>query len=91
MPDPDAEFMKHTPAKHWIYFEDTAIDDVSTTDAMASARAWPEPLQHGNAWILVSAFGGRAYGELSYTLDRDDHVLLIGRLLSQCHQRLILG
>src|SRR6516225_5448657 len=44
-------------------------------------RKKPRP-RHGNAWILVSAFGGRTYSELSYTLDRDDHVLLIGRLLS---------
>jgi len=26
-----------------------------------------------------------------HTIDRDDHVLFIGRILAQCHQRLILG
>jgi len=96
----DAEQLCDDPAMRYIVGERARSSTAAFTSQMG--RFETDILTQGVKLQALREQPGRRIDQVSgrviarffcglHTIDRDDHVLFIGRILAQCHQRLILG
>jgi len=96
----DAEQLCDDPAMRYIVGERARSSTAAFTSQMG--RFETDILTQGVKLQALRQQPGRWIDQVSgrviarffcglHTIDRDDHVLFIGRILAQCHQRLILG